>query len=221
MSRIDKVISRIRFELEQLSARNGHHEFEHICRYLAGARICSNILPATGPVSAGGDQGRDFESFRSYLKKSALSDSTFIGLVSSEFVVFSCTIQKKKISSKIKSDITTIMSCNKKPDSIHFFCTTDIPVATRHKLQQWAYERHNAQLEIYDGQALSELLSGRDVFWIAEKYLSIDSEVYPPPPVTNAPSWYNSHLSEWRENTNSPVNYSDFFEIKSAIRYAR
>ena len=76
------IINRIRFALEQLSVKNQHHDFEHICRYIAKARICRNILPATGPVSKGGDQGRDFETFRSYLQESPINDSTFIVLIS-------------------------------------------------------------------------------------------------------------------------------------------
>ncbi|MFA6072015.1 MAG: hypothetical protein WC810_25860, partial [Janthinobacterium sp.] len=50
----------IRFGIQQLSARNGQMEFEHICRQFARSRIHLNILPATGPVQSGGDQGRDF-----------------------------------------------------------------------------------------------------------------------------------------------------------------
>ncbi len=58
------VVSFVRFQLAQLRSKNGHHDFEHVCRHLARATICPRILPATGPVQAGGDQGRDFESFR-------------------------------------------------------------------------------------------------------------------------------------------------------------
>jgi hypothetical protein len=55
-----QIIAQIRFALARLSERNAHHEWEHVCRHLTRERICSNILPATGPVQAGGDQGRDF-----------------------------------------------------------------------------------------------------------------------------------------------------------------
>ena len=58
-----QIIAQIRFAFEQLSERNAQHEWEHLCRHLARDRICSNILPATGPVQAGGDQGRDFGTF--------------------------------------------------------------------------------------------------------------------------------------------------------------
>lgn len=78
MANLDQIIAQIRFQLEQLSAKNAHHDFEHLCRHMTRARICTNILPATGPVSAGGDQCRDFETFRTYLGTTSIADSTFI-----------------------------------------------------------------------------------------------------------------------------------------------
>src|SRR6185369_5860320 len=110
MATIDQVATQIRFGLEQLSARNAHHEFEHLCRYLTKARICSNVLPATGPVGQGGDQGRDFETFRTYLSNSTLAETAFVGLVSNKPLVFACTLQKQQIKRKIKFDVKTIMS---------------------------------------------------------------------------------------------------------------
>jgi hypothetical protein len=60
----------IGFALSELSTENAHHEFEHLCRHLTRRKICPNILPATGPVSAGGDQGADFVStVQQYLLK--------------------------------------------------------------------------------------------------------------------------------------------------------
>ena len=108
MSDNAQIIIQIRFALEQLSERNAEHEWEHLCRHLARSRICSNILPATGPVQSGGDQGRDFETFRTFLEKSTLSARSFVGLASDKPIAFTCTIEKAKgITSKIRNDITT------------------------------------------------------------------------------------------------------------------
>ena len=49
MSNLEQVRAQIRFGLSQLAETNSHHEFEHLCRHLARARICSNIIPATDP----------------------------------------------------------------------------------------------------------------------------------------------------------------------------
>src|SRR4051812_39414315 len=124
----EQLIQYVRFQLDQLSERNAAHDFEHLCRHLARARICSNVLPATGPVSAGGDQGRDFETFRTYLRKSRFSNSVFVGLSSDASIAFACSLQRSKLSTKIKEDVTAILSEGADVDSIHFFCTGDIDV---------------------------------------------------------------------------------------------
>jgi hypothetical protein len=46
--------------------------------------------------------------------------------------------------------------------SIHYFCSADMPIATRHKIQDWGRENHNAILEIHDGQAIAENLAEPD-----------------------------------------------------------
>src|SRR5829696_7789384 len=93
-----QLIGQIRFALEQLSERNSHHEWEHLCRHLARERICSNILPATGPVQAGGDQGRDFETFRTFLSLSSLAGQSFIGLIADKSIAFACTLEQNIVA---------------------------------------------------------------------------------------------------------------------------
>ncbi len=221
MASLDQVISQIRFGLEQLSPKNAHHEFEHLCRHLARARICSNILPATGPGSAGGDQGRDFETFRTYLESTSIADSTFIGLVSNKPIAFACSLEKKeKIKGKIESDVQTIVSSGSKVEAIHYFCGADLEVAKRHKIKAWARETHQLELEIHDGNAISELLADREVFWIAEKYLSIPAEIFPRAPENQDVEWYSVALSKWKGQTPTGNNFSEFGELKIAARHA-
>ena len=217
MTNIDQVISQIRFQLEQLSAKNAHHDFEHLCRHLARAKICSNIIPATGPVSAGGDQGRDFETFRTYLSSSPIANSAFIGLVSQKPIAFACSLQKEIIG-KIKSDVNTIMALGAKVEAIYCFGTSDVQVARRHELQSWAKENYSVELEIHDGQSISELLADQEVFWIAERYLGIPSEIFPM--VEDKEDWYSQSSKFWKEKNRPNFSYADFYEIKAAIRYA-
>jgi len=222
MATLDQLASQIRFQLEQLSERNGHHEFENLCRWLARKRICSNILPATGPVSAFGDQGRDFETFRTYLLQSPIAESSFIGLVSEGPIAFACTLTKDKdIESKIKSDTEMIMGSGTPVVDIHYFCTADVTVGLRHrKLQEWAKEVHKIRLEIHDAQAISEYLTDPDIFWIAERFLNIPAEIYPTPPPKNGEQWYFKSLETRKQAEDPPSNYADFSEIKAAIRHA-
>jgi hypothetical protein len=81
MKNVVQLAAYIRFQLEQLKAQNKHHEFEHLARHFARLRICESVLPATGPVGAGGDQGRDFESYRSYLASTPIAAAKTWGLV--------------------------------------------------------------------------------------------------------------------------------------------
>jgi hypothetical protein len=116
--------------------------------------------------------------------------------------------------------VAVIMGGGKPVIDIDYFCTEDLPVAKRHELQKWAKTNHNIHLEIYDGQAISELLSSRDTFWIAERFLNIAAEFYPPSPTDGDEKWYQDSLALWKKPDHPPDNYADFTQIKSALRHA-
>jgi len=110
----------IRFALDELSSENGHHAFEELCRELAQARMVSNLLPATGPVAGGGDQGRDLDTFRTYLAGSLRFSRGFIGLASADTVVFACTLQRDDVRGKIKEDVTSICTQGTPVHTVYF-----------------------------------------------------------------------------------------------------
>lgn len=211
MNSIIELTKYIRFQLSQLRSQNKHHEFEHLSRHFARLRICENIIPATGPVGVGGDQGRDFESYRTYLSYTPIATSSFLGLAKDKKLVFSCTLQQNIIP-KIKSDISAICAGPQKIDLIYYFCEVDLPVARRHQLQQWTQETFQTELEVFDGQALSELLADLDIFWIAEEYLDIPSEFYPRS--ESRVDKYTEYKHRWLNQNEKPVSYSDFFSSK-------
>lgn len=221
MATPDQLASQIRFQLEQLKVRNQHHDFEHLCRHLTRARICSNVLPATGPVSAGGDQGRDFETFRTHLSEDLSHSGGFVGLTSEGPMAFACSlINSDSAKAKIKDDVRSITEVGQPVDEIHFFCVADISVALRHELQDWAVEERNVHVEIHDGQAIAEMLTGRDVFWIADRYLNIPADTYPDPPEDVSELWYEDLLEKWDNPAFPPSNYADFSELRDAVRHA-
>ena len=80
----------VRFQLEQMSARNEHHLFEELAFELARQTVTRRLLPATGPVQAGGDGGRDFESYRTYLAATPIDSSVAAGLEGDDVLVFGC-----------------------------------------------------------------------------------------------------------------------------------
>jgi hypothetical protein len=219
MSDQAQLAAQIRFALEQLSERNAQHEWEHLCRHLTRERICANVLPATGPVQAGGDQGRDFETFRSFLARNPLHGRAFVGLISERPLAFACTLEKRP-TPKIKRDVTTITSSGTPVEGIYVFCTCDLPVAKRHELQEWARETHSVSLEILDGAAVAELLCDRDLFWLAERYLQLPSGLLPVMPSGEEKDWHARTLAKWRRETRPAQTFADFTEIRAAARFA-
>jgi hypothetical protein len=217
MKNISELASYIRFQLSQLSSQNKHHEFEDLARHFARLRICENIIPATGPVGVGGDQGRDFESFRSYLNSTPIATSTFLGHSKDKKIVFACSL-KKDIIQKIKSDVSIICEPEEKLDSIYYFCEANVPVSKRHQLQKWSKSKFNIELEIIDGQALAEMLTNLDVFWIAEEFLDVPSDLYPKPDKTEEK--YEKYKHQWLIQKAIPNSFADFFQIKYGLRFA-
>jgi hypothetical protein len=212
-----KLIAGIRFYLDKLNAKNAHHSFEDLCRHLARATITTNILPATGPVSAGGDQGRDFETFTSFIQKKKTESGVFSGIEQSRALVFACSLQKK-VKNKIRSDVEEICSYNK-PYLIYFFSNQDIAVAVRHELTQWCRDTFGTGLEILDAQALSEQLSLPSLFWIAQAYLDVPAELFPRLPVVDDEP-YERVRAKWFPQKQAPHTFADFVDIKLGLRRA-
>ena len=100
MTNLTEVKSQIRFQIDQLSSNNAHHDFEHLCRHLVEQEYVAIIIPATGPVSSGGDQGCDFETFRTYIRDNPSISSTFAALVTEKKIAFGCSLQKRKASNR-------------------------------------------------------------------------------------------------------------------------
>lgn len=113
MASPDQVIQHVKFALEGLSERNAHHEFEHACRHLARYRIAFNLLPATGPVASGGDRGRDFETFPTFV--GGIVDGKFSSETPKAKLVFACSLDRR-VSTKVREDVTKIMAQGPAPD---------------------------------------------------------------------------------------------------------
>jgi hypothetical protein len=199
-----------------MSAKNEHHLFEELAFELARQTVSRRLVPATGPVQAGGDQGRDFESFRSYLADSPIASSVAAGIDGDDVLVFGCTLNKK-LEGKIKSDIKTICGSQPKPDTIYYYAVPDLPVAKRHELQAWCRNQYNAKLEVFDGQAIANFLAEPEHFWIAEQFLALSAEMYPP---IEGDEEYARLRERWFEGTREIASQADLTEVKRGLRKA-
>jgi hypothetical protein len=217
-----QLVQQILFSLDRLADGNGHHEYEKICFAFARRRISINLLPATGPVSAGGDQGRDAESFWSNLVNEIPTTSVHVATVSSERVAVACTIQKTGIPSKISSDLLSITSQGTPVARVLYFTVAPVPVAKRHELIAEARSEHNVELEIFDGPALAEHLADPDLFWIAAEYLKLSASLAPARDDDGGPlpSWYIRDRDYWRARTEPGRTMGDLVSLRDVLRHA-
>jgi hypothetical protein len=213
----------IRFALHNLGARNAHHDFEELCRQFAQARIASNILPATGPVSAGGDQGRDAETFHTVLRDELGPHGAFLARVSAGLYVFTCTTQQEDVDKKILADVKKILERGGEPAAIFAFCTGNLPVGKRKKLQTYIGKQFAGKFEIIDREALAVQLAQRDIYWIAERYLDLPAGLAPAPVEVDSaqlPDWYLEDRGRWRKRGSPEAVLADILDLKDGLRHA-
>ncbi|KFI82971.1 hypothetical protein A9A89_0944 [Bifidobacterium psychraerophilum DSM 22366] len=217
-----QLAQQILFSLDRLGDTNGHHEYEQICFAFARRRISINLLPATGPVSAGGDQGRDSETFWSNLGEEIPRTSVYASTVSTERVVLACTIQKSGVPAKIRSDLASIAGKGTPVARVLYFTVASVPVAKRHELISAAKTDHDIDLEIFDGPALAEHLSDPDLFWIAAQYLRLPSSLAPERTDNeeSLPDWYIRDRDYWRARTDPGRTMGDLISLRDILRHS-
>ena len=222
MASPSEVEAQVRFALSQLPVQNAHQEFEHICRHLTQQFICSNVLPATGPVSAGGDQGRDFETFRSYLREELGPHGAFLGLVSEGTIAFVCTIQADDVLGKLRQDIRKVCASGHPVHEIRAFTLNSVPVASRHKLETETQESYEILLVLHDAESISNFLARPQSFWIAERFLSIPAQIRPEAPAAEGElsDDYIERRHSWRDKGAPNPTLGDLIDLKAGLRYA-
>jgi hypothetical protein len=220
----EELAKYIQFQLERLGERNAHHEFEHVCRRVAAARIASNILPATGPVSSGGDQGRDFETHPTALADEikGASPGTWAALAAQGRIAFAATIQRKDLRPKIEADVHKIMDEGPRPDRIHAFTAGSISKGQREKAIKNVQEKHGIELIVHDVVYLAEQLAASDLFWVAKRYLDVPDALAPEVDERQddgAPGWYLIDRERWRSREPFPT-MGDLLDLTDGLRRA-
>ncbi|GAB2460588.1 hypothetical protein HD599_001173 [Conyzicola lurida] len=212
----------IRFGLGTLTETNSHHDFETISLGLARKRIATNLMPATGPVAAGGDQGRDAESYWTNLTNEGAPSSLFVVGATDENVVLACTTQQADIPSKIRADLQSICSRGEPVDRVVYFTLTPVPVGKRHELQEHARANHSVALDIWDALAISRELAEHDLYYLAVDYLHLPAELAPERPVslTSRPEWYENDLARWRAKALPASTLGELVDLRDGLRLA-
>lgn len=212
----------VAFRLSQLSSRNEHHRFEQIATRIARKRISSNILVANGPVSAGGDQSRDAESYSTRIPDELPHAAGFSASASTSPVVLACTVQQKGLKSKVLADLAGICAKRADPvDLVAFFSVHSVPEALTHDLKKIAREIYDVSLDIYSGAKLATLLAEQDLVWVAQHYLEVPSSMVPAPEHDAAPDWYANVLDSLRRNSGpASLTPASQGEVTEGLRYA-
>lgn len=220
----DELAKYIQYRLGMLGEENAHHRFEELCFRVARATVASHLLPPTGPVSAGGDQGRDFESFRIEGAGGNITRFFAQSVATTDTIVFACTTQKGSdadLSRKVKSDVATACARDPKPTIIYFYlASVTLSPAARHNLQDWARREHNIALEIIDQRSIAELLADPANGWLAQHYLSVPEGMLPHEPTGPVqPEWYEEAK---RRFSNPDERYiATHAELDLVVRCAR
>ncbi|MDF3308923.1 hypothetical protein P3H15_28315 [Rhodococcus sp. T2V] len=211
----------IRFQLEQLAARNEHHKFEQICTRIARRRISSNILLSIGPASAGGDQGRDTETYYTRLPEELPGAAGFVGRATSRPVAVACTVQRTGLPAKIRGDLASICRPNSSSvENVAFFSVHEISAAKKHELQQHARAEHQVNLEIFVGEDIATFLAEPDLVWVAQKDLDLPAAMVPEQHDETAPRWYNDILSGLRHRNAPLLSFGDLSQVRQGLRHA-
>lgn len=217
-----QLATQIRFHLEILGETNSHHPFEQLCLGLTRRRIVSNVIPATGPVSAGGDGGRDAESFWSVLAEELPDTSFFTALATADAVVLAVTAQRDNVPSKIRSDLSKICGKGAPVDRVIYFTIAPVDTAKRHELQAHARKEYSVGLEIWDAQAIANEIASPDLFYLAVDYLHVPSSLAPEREESDSdlPDWYVDARDQWRTRSAHAGSMGEFVDLREAIRFS-
>lgn len=218
MTDLEETKAEIRFSLGQMRALNRHHEFENSMRMLARHTIALNILPATGPVSAGGDQGRDFETYETCLPGQVGKLGAAIGITKVDTIGFCCTLQVEHVLTKLKTDINKMVSEGTRVSFVVAYCEANVASSERHKFQKRIKDLYHVQVEIFDGTAIADLLAQRHTYWIAEQYLHLSARSLPSD--DDRPNWYEDDLERWRRTDQLIPGLGQVLDLSHCLRYS-
>lgn len=164
-------------------------------------RISANVLIATGPVSSGGDQQRDAETYTTRVPDELPHSAGFSASASTKRIVVACTVQRERLKDKVLADLAGI--CAEGADAVDhvaFFSVHPISEGITHDLRRTARDTYGVILDIFCGADIATFLAEPDLVWVARHYLDMPSSMVPPLDDDPAPEWYAELLENLRRN---------------------
>lgn len=163
----------VKFGLATLNEENGGSQFEFLAASLAERRICSNIVPSSGPAAAG-DRGMDAKTHETDVKERPLNFRFWKShekQVAGKKIIFAFSIDKSW-ESKIRRDVKKIKKNIDDAQKVCFITNQVIQVNVREDKQKELSEEFGIEVEIFDGTWMENCLSDDD-YDIAVRYLDL------------------------------------------------
>ena len=152
------LASRIRYELGQLKTRDAHVDFQMLCAALARVTITPNILFPTGPVSAGGDRGRDFETYWT-ASQQVRTEGAALGVEQGHKVVGICTLQQTGLRAKVLDDVAKVCSGSDRVDRVVSYSEFDIVKSRRAEIQDEVCSGFGIDIDFFGGEDIADQLA--------------------------------------------------------------
>ena len=150
------------YHLESLTSRKQEYQFEHFCWKLAEREICPNLRPQTGPTG-GGDSKVDSET---YPVAEEIAERWWIGTPAAGKELWAFAFSAKKDwRSKVKADVSSILSTGRDYKRIYFFTNQFVSDKKRAELEDSLSEETGTPVHILDRT------------WIVEKVYEADHQL--------------------------------------------
>ncbi len=138
-------------QLDSLTDRNQHKDFENFARKVCEREICPNLRPQTGP-EGGGDGKVDTET---YPVDSKISERWYVGDSNSRQEKWAFAFSAKKAwSEKVRSDVNGIVETNRGYEKILFVTNRPTRARDRLRIEDELKTEHGISVTILDREWL-------------------------------------------------------------------
>jgi hypothetical protein len=122
----------------------------------------------------------------------------------------------------VLADVPKVVSAGPAVAAVYAFLTAPLPKARRDALQDEVRERDGVHLEVLNGLALAEALADREIFWIAEQFLSIPAAIRPTSRGTgpDLPDRYVADRDRWRGRGHVNPRMGELLDVVDGLRHA-